>query len=87
MAEPLNLEPIAFRDAAYGLDLAAPAALLQDYHGQCVWDRRALLTEVKRLRNTEAWDEVERLRGVIDRLQVEKHDLIERLMRAGSDPT
>jgi len=35
----------------------------------------------------EAWDEVERLRGQVDRLQVEKHDLVERLLQMGSDPT
>ena len=35
----------------------------------------------------EALDEVERLRGVIDRLEIEKHDLAERLMRQSSDPT
>jgi predicted nucleic acid-binding Zn-ribbon protein len=41
-----------------------------------------LQAEVERLRNTEAWDEVERLRGVVERLQVEKHDLAEKLGRA-----
>jgi ElaB/YqjD/DUF883 family membrane-anchored ribosome-binding protein len=35
----------------------------------------------------EAWDEVERLRGQVERLLVEKHNLVERLMKASSDPT
>jgi FtsZ-binding cell division protein ZapB len=35
----------------------------------------------------EAWDEVERLRGVVERLKIEKHDLAERLSQAGSDPS
>jgi hypothetical protein len=34
----------------------------------------------------EAWDEVERLRGVVERLELEKFGLIERLMKQGSDP-
>jgi hypothetical protein len=34
----------------------------------------------------EAWDEVERLRGVVERLELEKHDLIERLIK-GTDPS
>jgi hypothetical protein len=35
----------------------------------------------------KAWDEVERLRGVVERLECEKHDLVERLIQQGSDPT
>jgi uncharacterized coiled-coil protein SlyX len=35
----------------------------------------------------EAWDEVERLRAVVERLTIEKHDLVERLIQQGSDPT
>jgi hypothetical protein len=32
-------------------------------------------------------DEVEHLRGTVERLQIEKHDLIERLLQVGSDPS
>jgi hypothetical protein len=34
----------------------------------------------------EAWDEVLRLRGENERLQIEKHDLAEQLMRMGKRP-
>ena len=49
--------------------------------------RLALEVAACRRAAAEAWDEVERLRGLVERLQVEKHDLAERLMRAGGDPT
>jgi uncharacterized protein (UPF0335 family) len=46
---------------------------------------RALTVAVGQL--AEALDEVERLRGVVERLQVEKHHLAEELLRRGSDPS
>jgi hypothetical protein len=88
-SEPLDLEPIKERWAwlpngewrlANPTGSGGTEAL--DYK-----DVRSLLAEVERLRNTEAWDEVERLRGVIERLELEKHGLAERLMRMGSKPT
>ena len=50
-------------------------------------DREALLAEVERLRVLVDADEVERLRGVIARLQVERHHLVEQLIQMGSDPS
>jgi hypothetical protein len=50
-------------------------------------DRLIVAADRREDQIAEAWDEVERLRGVIERLQIEKHDLAERLMRTGSKPT
>ncbi len=56
-------------------------------------DRLTVAADRREDQIAEAWDEVERLRGQVERLQVEKaalkaekHDLIERLMQMGSDP-
>jgi hypothetical protein len=76
--EPLDLEPIRKRSERYMSTWANSLTTVGI-------DRRDLLHEVERLRNTEAWDEVERLRGQVERLQVEKHDLVERLLQIGSD--
>jgi hypothetical protein len=59
-----------------------------------IMDRRELLEEVKRLRGVifaqraviEAYGTHD-LRGQVERLQVEKHDLVERLIQMGSDPS
>jgi hypothetical protein len=52
---------------------------------QAVITARALTAAVRQA--AEAWDEVERLRGVVERLEVEKHALAEELLRRGSDPS
>jgi predicted nucleic acid-binding Zn-ribbon protein len=50
-------------------------------------DRLLIAADRREDQIAEAWDEVERLRGENERLQLEKHDLAERLMRQGGDPT
>jgi hypothetical protein len=52
---------------------------------QAVISARALTAAIRQA--AEAWDEVERLRGEVERLQVEKHHLAEELLRRGSDPS
>jgi hypothetical protein len=78
--EPLDLEPIKARTNKIVPGRFRPLV-------EASRDLRTLLAEVEHLRNTEPWDEVERLRGQVERLELEKHDLIERLIATGGDPS